>query len=198
MNTGMLFANIVVYFVIMATAATLNKAGQTNINSAADAAQALRPLAGDLAGLLFAAGIIGAGFLAVPILTGSAAYGVSEAFGWTSGLGQKPWQAKQFYGVIAISTLLGVGIDFLGISPIRALFWTAVINGVLAGPLLILIMLIANNRTIMGEVDLARTASRRVPDRARSPWFHTAAPFRFRAYNAAEFRTAGSGSARHR
>ncbi|MFN0069886.1 MAG: NRAMP family divalent metal transporter [Chloroflexota bacterium] len=149
-NTGMLFANIVFYFVILAAAATLNKAGQTDISSAADAAQALRPLAGDLAGLLFALGIIGAGFLAVPILTGSAAYAVSEAFGWRYGLGEKPWRAKQFYGVIAVATLLGVALDFVGINPIQALFWTAVINGVLAGPLLVLVMLIANNRVIMG------------------------------------------------
>jgi Mn2+/Fe2+ NRAMP family transporter len=150
-NIGMLFANVVFYFVVLTSAATLFKDGQHTINSAADAAQALRPLAGDLAGLLFALGIIGAGFLAVPILTGAAAYGVSEAFGWSYGLEKKPWKAKQFYGVIAASTLLGVAIDFLGINPIQALYWTAVINGVLAGPLLILIMLVANNRKIMGE-----------------------------------------------
>lgn len=150
-NIGMLFANIVFYFVILASAATLNKAGQYEINSAADAAQALRPLAGDLAGLLFAVGIIGAGVLAVPVLTGSAAYAVSEAFGWKSGLEEKPWKARQFYGVIVVATLFGVAIDFLGINPMQALFWTAVINGVLAGPLLVLIMLIANNRSIMGE-----------------------------------------------
>jgi Mn2+/Fe2+ NRAMP family transporter len=150
-NIGMLFANIVFYFVVLTSAATLFKDGQHTINSAADAAQALRPLAGDLAGLLFALGIIGAGFLAVPILTGSAAYGVSEAFGWSYGLEKKPWKAKQFYGVIAASTVLGVAIDFLGINPIQALYWTAVINGILAGPLLILIMLVANNRKIMGE-----------------------------------------------
>ncbi len=150
-NVGMLFSNIVFYFVVLTSAATLFKDGQTTINSAADAAQALRPLAGDLAGLLFALGIIGAGFLTVPILTGSAAYAVSEAFGWSYGLEKKPWKAKQFYGVIAASTLVGVVIDFLGINPMQALFWTAVINGVLAGPLLILIMLVSNNRKIMGE-----------------------------------------------
>lgn len=150
-NTGMLFANIVFFFVIMATGATLFVNGKTDIQSAADAAQALRPLAGDAAGLLFAAGIIGAGFLAVPILTGSGAYAVSEAFGWKYGLDRNPGKAKQFYAVIVASTVIGMAMNFLGINPIQALFWTAVINGVLAGPLLVLIMLIANNREVMGE-----------------------------------------------
>jgi NRAMP (natural resistance-associated macrophage protein)-like metal ion transporter len=150
-NIGMAFANLVFYFIILATGATLFTAGKTDIQSAADAAEALRPLAGDAATVLFAIGLIGAGFLAVPILTGSAAYAVSEAFGWKYGLDQKPTRAKQFYGVIAASTLVGLVVDFLGINPIDALFWTAVINGFTAPPLLLLIMLIANNRAIMGE-----------------------------------------------
>jgi Mn2+/Fe2+ NRAMP family transporter len=148
---GMFFSNLVMYFIILTTAATLFKAGKTDIESATDAAQALRPLAGDGAYVLLALGLIGAGFLAVPILTGSAAYGVAEALGWKHGLDEKPRRAKAFYAIISASTLIGMLLDFLGINPISALFWTAVINGFLAPPLLILIMLIANNRKVMGE-----------------------------------------------
>ena len=147
---GMLFCNVVFYFVILAAGATLHASGNTNIQSATDAAQALRPLAGDLATGLFAVGLIGAGLLAVPVLTGSAAFAVAETFGWPSGLDEKPRHAKKFYGVIAASTLIGVTIDFLGINPISALFWTAVINGVVAPPLLVVVMLIANNKKVMG------------------------------------------------
>ncbi len=150
-NTGMLFSNVVMYFIILATAATLFKAGKTNIQSATDAAQALRPLAGNGAYFLLALGLIGAGFLAVPILTGSSAYAVAESFGGRHGFDEKPHRAKLFYGVIAVSTLVGMLINFLGINPISALFWTAVINGFLAPPLLIVIMLIANNKKVMGD-----------------------------------------------
>jgi NRAMP (natural resistance-associated macrophage protein)-like metal ion transporter len=150
-NIGMFFSNVVMYFIILATGATLFQSGQTTIQSATDAAQALRPLAGDAATVLFALGLIGSGFLAVPILTGSAAFGVAEAFGWRRGLDEKPWRARPFYAVIVVATLVGMLINFLGINPIAALFWTAVINGFLAPPLLILIMFIANNRTIMGK-----------------------------------------------
>jgi len=137
------------YFIILATAATLFKAGKTNIQSATDAAQALRPLAGNGAYFLLALALIGAGFLAVPILTGSSAYAVAESFGGRHGFDEKPHRAKLFYGVIAVSTLVGMLINFLGINPISALFWTAVINGFLAPPLLIVIMLIANNKKVM-------------------------------------------------
>ena len=150
-NVGMLFSNLVMYFIILATAATLFKAGQTDIKSAADAAQALRPLAGDAAYILLAVGMIGAGFLAVPILTGSGAYAVSEVFGWRYGLHHHPSRAKQFYGVIALATLVGVAINFIGINPIDALFWTAVINGFVAPPLMVLIMLVSNNRAVMRD-----------------------------------------------
>jgi NRAMP (natural resistance-associated macrophage protein)-like metal ion transporter len=150
-NVGMLLSNVVMYFIILSTAATLFRAGKTNIQSAAEAAQALRPLAGDAAAVLLALGLIGAGFLAVPILSGSAAFAVSEAFGWPCSLEARPHQAKQFYAVIAIATFVGVLINFVGINPIAALFWTSVINGLLAPPLLVLIMLIANNETIMGK-----------------------------------------------
>jgi Mn2+/Fe2+ NRAMP family transporter len=148
---GMLFCNLVFYFVILAAGATLHVSGQTNIQSATDAAQALRPLAGNLATVLFAIGLIGAGLLAVPVLTGSAAFAVAETFGWPSGLDEKPRHAKKFYGVIAASTLVGVLIDFAGINPIKALFWTAVINGVVAPPLLVVVMLVSNNRRVMGS-----------------------------------------------
>ncbi|HLW38322.1 MAG TPA: divalent metal cation transporter [Candidatus Eremiobacteraceae bacterium] len=149
-NIGMFFSQVVMYFIIMATAATLFKTGHNHIASAADAAKALQPLAGKGAEYLLALGLIGAGFLAVPILTGSAGYALSEAFGWKYGLGQRPDRAPQFYTVIALSTLVGMQLNFMGINPIAALYWTAVINGVLAPILLVFIMLIANNKKIMG------------------------------------------------
>jgi Mn2+/Fe2+ NRAMP family transporter len=148
--TGMVFCNLVFYFVILAAASTLHVSGHKNIQSATEAAQALRPLAGNLATILFAIGLIGAGLLAVPVLTGSSAYAVAETFGWRSGLDEKPRHAKKFYAVIAVSMLIGVGIDFLGINPISALFWTAVINGVIAPPLLVVVMLVSNNKKVLG------------------------------------------------
>lgn len=150
-GVGMIFCNIIFYFVILASAATLYTTGKRDIQSATDAAQALRPLAGSAATYLFSLGLIGAGFLAVPVLTGSSAYAVAEMFGWEYGLDKKPKGAWQFYVVIAVSTAIGMLINFLGINPITALFWTAVINGVLASPLLALIMLVANNRKVMGK-----------------------------------------------
>lgn len=150
-SLGMIFCNVVFYFVILGTASTLHVAGKTDIESVTDAAQALRPLAGQAASVLFALGIIGAGFLAVPVLTGSAAYAIAEAFGWEYGLDEKPENAKQFYAAIALSTAIGMLINFMGINPIKALFWTAVINGFLAPPLLVVIMLVANNKEVMGE-----------------------------------------------
>jgi len=148
---GMLFCNVVFYFVILAAGATLHISGKTDIQSATDAAQALRPLAGNFATVLFGIGLIGAGLLAVPVLTGSAAYAVAETFNWPSGLDEKPRHAKKFYAVIAASTIVGVVIDFAGIDPISALFWTAVINGVVAPPLLVVVMLVANNKRVMGS-----------------------------------------------
>ncbi len=149
--TGMAFSNVVMYFIMLATAATLFKAGKTDIQSATEAAQALRPLAGDAAYVFWALGLIGAGFLAVPILTGSSAYAIAEALGWRHGLDEKPRRAKLFYAMIVVTTLIGMLINFVGINPISALFWTAVINGFLAPPILVVIMLIANNRKVMGE-----------------------------------------------
>jgi NRAMP (natural resistance-associated macrophage protein)-like metal ion transporter len=150
-NIGMFFCNMVFYFVILASAATLHASGKTDIQSATDAAQALKPVAGSAATLLFAFGIIGAGLLAVPVLTGSCAYAVAETFGWTCSLDAKPRDARQFYVIIALSTLVGMLIDFLGINPMSALFWTAVINGVISPPLLVIIMLVSNNKKVMGK-----------------------------------------------
>jgi NRAMP (natural resistance-associated macrophage protein)-like metal ion transporter len=150
-NVGMIFCNVVFYFVILASAATLHAHGQTDVQSATDAARALEPFAGTAAKYLFAVGLVGAGALAVPVLTGSAAYAVGETFGWKCSLDAKPHQARAFYAVIVGSTLLGALINFAGINPIRALFWTAVINGLLAPPLLVLIMLVSNNREVMGK-----------------------------------------------
>ena len=148
---GMFFSNVVMYFIMLATAATLFKAGHRDIQSATEAAQALRPLAGEGAYVLLALGLIGAGFLCVPILTGSAAYAIAEALGWKHGLDEKPRRAKLFYGVIAASTLVGMLVNFIGINPITALFWTAVINGFLAPPILVVVMLIANNKAVLGR-----------------------------------------------
>ena len=150
-NIGMLLSNLVMYCIILATAATLFKAGKHDVQSATDAAVALRPLAGNAASILLAIGLIGAGFLAVPVLTGSAAYALAEALGWRHGLDKRPSGAKQFYIIIVLVTIVAMLINFLGINPIAALFWTAVINGVLAPPLLVLLLLIANNPKVMGE-----------------------------------------------
>ncbi len=148
---GMTFSEIVAYFIILATGATLFVAGKTQIASATDAAQALRPLAGDASAFLLAVGLIGAGVLAVPVLTGAAAYGVSEAFGWRSGLDRMPGRAPQFYAVIVAATIVGMAINFLGLNPITALVLSAILNGIIAAPLLVLVMLISNNRRAMGD-----------------------------------------------
>lgn len=148
---GMFLSNLVMYFIILATAATLFKTGRTNIQSATDAAKALEPLAHGAASLLLAVGLIGSGFLAVPVLTGCSAYALTESFGGRYGFNQKLRRAKFFYAVIIVSTLVGVLINFIGINPIRALLLAAIINGFLAPPLLVAIMLVANNRHIMGD-----------------------------------------------
>lgn len=150
-NIGMLFSNVVFYFVVLATAATLHVSGKTDVQSAADAAKALEPFAGKAGSLLFALGILGSGFLAVPVLTGATSYAVCEAFGWKHGLNKKPHHAKRFYAIIAACTVIGMVIDFTGINPMRALFLTAVLNGILAPPMLVLIMLVSNNRKVMGK-----------------------------------------------
>jgi NRAMP (natural resistance-associated macrophage protein)-like metal ion transporter len=150
-NIGMFLSNLVMYFIILATAATLHRAGWTHLRSAAEAAEALRPLAGDGASILMALGLIGSGFLAVPILTTSGAYAVCETFGWRSSLDAKLSRAKRFYLVIGASTAVALVINFVGINPVDALFWVSVINGFLSPPLLVLVLHMANNRRVMGE-----------------------------------------------
>jgi NRAMP (natural resistance-associated macrophage protein)-like metal ion transporter len=148
---GMFFSQAVMFFIITTAAATLGKNGINQIETASQAAEALRPFAGDFAFLLFAAGIIGTGLLAVPILAGSASYALSEGFGWKAGLYRKVSQAHGFYGVITIATLAGLLINFTPIQPFQLLYYTAVLNGICAPPLLVLILLISNNKKIMGE-----------------------------------------------
>ncbi len=148
-TSGSFLSNIVFWFIVVTTASTLNQNGITNIDSASRAAEALRPLAGDFAYILFAVGIIGTGMLAVPILAGSAAYAVAEAFSFREGLFLKLRQAPAFYGVIALATLIGAAINLIGINPISALYYAAVLNGIVAPLLLFMIMLISNNRKIM-------------------------------------------------
>jgi NRAMP (natural resistance-associated macrophage protein)-like metal ion transporter len=150
-TVGMLVSNLIMYFVILATALTLHASGKTEIETGADAAQALRPLAGDLAGVIFAVGMIGTGLLAVPVLAGASAYAVSETFGWRQGLDEYWRRAKPFYGVIALATLVGLIIPFTGIKPIDALFFTSILNGIAAPFLLVLIMLAARNKKVMGR-----------------------------------------------
>ncbi len=147
---GMGVSNLIALAIMAATAATLHASGQVNIGTAADAAKALQPIAGPFAFLLFALGIIGTGLLAIPVLAGSAAYAVGETRGWTCGLDHKPWEAVGFYSVLGVATLLGVGIDWSPIDPIKALFWSAVINGVIAVPMMIVMMLVVSRRSQMG------------------------------------------------
>lgn len=148
---GMVFSQAIMFFIIITTAVTLHANGITNIASASQAAEALRPVAGDFAYLLFAAGIIGTGLLAVPILAGSSAYAVTETLGLKEGLSKKTKLAPGFYGVIAASTLVGMAISWMGIDPIKALYYAAALNGLAAPPLMVLIILIANNKKIMGK-----------------------------------------------
>ena len=149
-NTGMFFSNLVMYFIILATAVTLHRAGQHDITSSRQAAEALRPLAGDAASLLFGIGLIGAGLLAIPVLAGSASYAVSELFGWRAGLDFRPRQARRFYLVLGGAIVAGIVLDAFAGNPIRMLFWSAILNGLLAPPLMVLVMLVGNNPKIMG------------------------------------------------
>ena len=149
---GMIFSNLVAIFIVFAAAATLHAHGVTTIESAAQAAQALEPVAGRFAFVLFAAGIIGTGMLAVPVLAGSAAYAVSEMVGRSPSLDSKLREARIFYGAIAATTLAGALLQYAGLNPVRALYWSAVINGVLAAPLMALMMLIVRNPKAMGKL----------------------------------------------
>ena len=155
--SGMLYSDLTAYFIILATAVTLNVSGITDINTAAQAASALRPLAGQFAYLLFALGILGVGLIGVPVLAGSGAYALAEVMGWKEGLERKATDARGFYGIIAVSVLAGLVIQYSPISPMKALFWSAVINGVVAVPLMVVIILLASKKSVMGAYTASST-----------------------------------------
>src|SRR5579863_6489828 len=149
--TGMFASNFIMYFIILTTAATLNAHGIVKIDTAKQAAEALRPLAGKAAYLLFTLGLIGTGMLGVPVLAGACAYAISEAAAWRGSLEKKPRGAKKFYAVLGVAMLLGLGINYAGLDAVKMLFWSAVTNGVLAPPLILLILLLTSDRKVMGE-----------------------------------------------
>ncbi|HEY2660027.1 MAG TPA: divalent metal cation transporter [Caulobacteraceae bacterium] len=151
---GMAFSNLVALFIVISAAATLHAHGVTNIQTSAQAAEALRPVAGQFVFLIFASGIIGTGLLAVPVLAGSAAYALGEVFDWSVGLARKPNKAKAFYGAVALATVLGALLNFSPIDPIKALFWSAVINGVVAVPVMVMMMHLSSHKAAMGEFTL--------------------------------------------
>jgi NRAMP (natural resistance-associated macrophage protein)-like metal ion transporter len=153
---GMAFSNLVAFTIILTTAATLASHGVTNIQTSAQAAEALRPLAGEFAFLLFALGIIGTGLLAVPVLAGSAAYAVTESFRWRNGLDLKALEAREFYAIISLATIGGMLLNFTPVDPIKALFWAALINGVIAVPIMVVMLLLAREPAIMGKFTLTR------------------------------------------
>jgi Mn2+/Fe2+ NRAMP family transporter len=155
--SGMFYSDITAFFIILATAVTLNVAGVKDIETAAQAASALRPLAGEFAFMLFALGILGVGLIGVPVLAGSAAYALSETMGWKFGLERKATGARGFYGVIAVSMLVGLVIQYSPMSPMKALFWSAVINGVVAVPLMVVIILLVSKKSVMGPYTAGRS-----------------------------------------
>ena len=148
---GMFFSNLIMYFIILTTAATLHAHGQMDITTARQAAEALRPLAGDGAYLLFTLGLIGTGMLGVPVLVGSCAYAVTEAAVWRGSMADKPGRARNFYGVMAVAMALGLVLNYLGFNAVKMLFWSAVINGLLAPPLILLVILLTSNHKVMGK-----------------------------------------------
>jgi NRAMP (natural resistance-associated macrophage protein)-like metal ion transporter len=149
---GMAFSNLIAIAIVMTTAATLHAHGITDISSSAQAAAALKPLAGDFAELVFALGIIGTGLLAVPVLAGSTAYAIGEGRKWPVGLSRRPKQAVAFYGVLSLSAGLGIALNFTSLDPIKALYWSAVVNGVLAAPVMVMLMALVRRRRVMGEL----------------------------------------------
>ncbi|HEX6705138.1 MAG TPA: divalent metal cation transporter [Albitalea sp.] len=153
---GMVFSNAIAFFVMLTGAIALHAAGQTEVTSAAQAAEALRPLAGELAFALFALGIISTGMLAVPVLASSAAYAVAEAFGWREGLGRHWYEARGFYAIIVVATLVGMALSFTAIDPIKALVWAAVINGVVSVPIMAAMMMLSSNPAVMGPLVVRR------------------------------------------
>ena len=157
-GVGTFFSNLVMYFIILATALTLHKHGITHIETSKQAAEALLPLAGKFAYLLFTVGLVGVGFLAIPTLAGSAAYAFAETFRWKQGLDERLKNARAFYAVVILSTLMGIALDFAGVNPVKALFWTAVINGVLAPFLLVGILIVASDHKLMKNQPSSRTS----------------------------------------
>jgi Mn2+/Fe2+ NRAMP family transporter len=153
---GMGFSNLVAFFIVLTAAVTLNLHGGSDIQTSAQAASALRPVAGEFAFLLFSAGIIGTGLLAIPVLAGSSAYALAGAFKWKNSLERTPMQAKQFYGIITISTIVGIALGFTPVDPIRALYWSAVINGVISVPIMALMMRMAVRTDIMGQFVISK------------------------------------------
>jgi len=153
---GMGVSNLIAFFIILTTAVTLHLHGKTDIQTATDAAEALRPIAGNFCFFLFSCGIIGTGLLAVPVLAGSASYAVAETMEWKYGLERKAREARGFYSVIAGATLIGLALNFVGLDPIKALFWTAILNGIISVPLLFVIMMISCNPEVMGKFTLPR------------------------------------------
>jgi len=149
-------SNMVALFIVLTTAATLNAHGVTNIQTSSQAAEALRPIAGPYVFLVFALGIIGTGLLALPVLAGSAAYALGEALGWHVGLARKFHRAKAFYGTIAVATAIGAALNFTPIDPIKALFWSAVINGVVAVPVMVMMMHLSSHRAAMGQFAISK------------------------------------------
>jgi NRAMP (natural resistance-associated macrophage protein)-like metal ion transporter len=148
-GVGAFFSNMVMFFIILTTAITLNRHGIVNIETSRQAAEALRPFAGNFAATLFTLGIVGVGFLAIPTLAGSAAYAFAETLGWRQGLNRRLRQARWFYALILISTGVGVALDFIGINPVKALYWPAVINGLLAPFLMVAILIVAADKNLM-------------------------------------------------
>ena len=153
---GMGFSNLIAFFIILTAAATLHAHGKTDIKTAADAAEALRPIAGNFAFLLFASGIVGTGLLAIPVLAGSAAYAVGEALKWPTGLERKPLEARGFYLILGTATLIGLAINFTPIDPVQALFGAAVVNGIVAPPVMVMMMLLSSNRRVMRQFTISR------------------------------------------
>jgi NRAMP (natural resistance-associated macrophage protein)-like metal ion transporter len=151
---GMAFSNLIALFIVITTAATLHAHGVTDIQTSAQAAEALRPIAGRFAFAVFAAGIIGTGLLALPVLAGSAAYALGEAVGWHVGLARKPVRAHAFYITIALATAMGAALNLTSIDPVKALFWCAVVNGIVAAPVMVMMMLLASDRSVMAEFTL--------------------------------------------
>jgi Mn2+/Fe2+ NRAMP family transporter len=149
---GMAFSNVVAFFIILTAGATLHAHGITEISTSAQAAKALEPLAGRFAFLLFVCGIVGTGLLAVPVLAASACYGIGEACRWKASLERKPGEAIRFYSAITVATFIGLSLNFMHIDPVKALFWAAILNGFLAAPLMVVIMMMASSNRVMGKL----------------------------------------------